>query len=153
MKSSGVRNFSIAVVCIVAGLSSRSAAAQSAQAPCDLLTAAQVGTAIGAGVGAPQAIGTSGCSWSAPHIIVSLSLWDGNKWDRMRTTPPGTTKTSVAGLGDEAFSTTMGKPDKQFVTLHVRKGAVAYVFKVYGVSASQQASMENALAVNLLARL
>lgn len=153
MKSTGVRNFSIAVVCIAAGLSSRSAAAQGAAAPCSLLTAAQVSAAIGAGVNAPQAIGTTGCSWSAPHIIVSLSLWDGSKWDKMKTPLPGASRTPVAGLGDDAFSTTLGKPDKQFVTLNVKKGATAYVFKVYGVSASQQTSMENTLAQNVLARL
>jgi hypothetical protein len=152
MKSSGVRNFSIAVICIAAGLSSRSAAAQGASAPCNLLTAAQVGTAVGASVGAPQVIGTTGCSWSAPHIIVSVSLWDASKWEQMKTPLPGAAKTSVAGLGDDAFLTTIGKPDKQFVTLSVKKGATAYVFKVYGVSAPRQASMENTLAADVLAK-
>lgn len=152
MKSNGVRNFSIAVVCIVAGLSSRSAAAQGVGAPCNLLTEAQIGAVIGASVSSPQAIGTTGCSWSAPHIIVSLSLSDARRWDQMKAPFPGATKTSVSGLGEDAFSTTIGKPDKAFVTLNVKKGITAYVFKVYGVSASQQASMEKALAARVLAK-
>lgn len=152
MKSNGVRNFSIAVVCIAAGLSSRSAAAQGVRAPCSLLTQAQIGAVIGASVSAPQAIGTTGCSWSAPHIIVSLSLSDASKWDQMKAPFPGAAKASVSGLGEDAFSITMGKPEKAFVTLNVKKGATAYVFKVYGVSASRQASMEKALAADVLAK-
>jgi hypothetical protein len=152
MKLHGARNFGIAVVCIVAGLSSRSAAAQNAEAPCGLLTVAEISAVIGAAASAPQAIGTTGCSWSAPHIIVSVSLWDGSKWDQLRTPFPGATRTSVSGLGDDAFSTTLGKPDKAFVTLSIKKGATAYVLKVYGVRASQQASMEKALAVHVLAK-
>jgi hypothetical protein len=152
MKSNFSRHFITACICVSAVLGSRTAAAQSP--PCSLLTSAQVTAAVGVSVGAAQPIANTGCSWSGPHMIVTVSLWDGSKWDQMKTPLPNMNRTAVSGLGDDAFYTTMGSASlKQFTTLSVKKGATAYVIKVYGGTVADQMSMEKALAGNVLANL
>jgi hypothetical protein len=154
MKSNYLRHFVTACICLSAVLGSRTAAAQSGVAPCSLLTSAQVTAAVGVSVGAAQPIATTGCSWTAPHIIVTLSLWDGSKWDQMKTPVPGMNRTAVSGLGDDAFYTTMGPASgKQTATLSVKKGSTAYLIKVYGPNVTDEMSMEKALAGNVLANL
>ena len=154
MKSNYLRHFVTACICLSAVLGSRTAAAQSGVAPCSLLTSAQVTAAVGVSVGAAQPIATTGCSWTAPHMIVTLSLWDGSKWDQMKTPVPGMNRTPLSGLGDDAFLTTMGSASsKQFVTLSVKKGGTAYQIKVYGPAVTEQMSMEKTLAGNVLANL
>jgi hypothetical protein len=153
MKPNYSRHFIVACVCVSAALGSKTAAAQSA-APCSLLTSAQVTAAVGVNVGAAQPIATTGCSWSAPHVIVTVSLWDGSKWDQMKAPAPGMNRTAVSGLGDDAFYTTMGPASgKQFATLSVKKGSTAYLLKVYGPNLTEQMSMEKTLAGNVLANL
>lgn len=153
MTSNRARHFIIACICASAVLGSRTAAAQSA-GPCSLLTAAQVTAAVGVSVGAAQPIANTGCSWSAPHIIVTVSLWDGSKWNQMKTTLPGMNRTPVSGLGDDAFYTTMGSASsKQFATLSIKKGGTAYLIKVYGPAVADQMSMEKTLAGNVLKNL
>ncbi len=152
MKSNFSRHFLIACICISAILGSRTAAAQAA--PCSLLTSAQVTAAVGVSVGEAQPIANTGCQWSAPHMLVTVSLWDGSKWDKMKTPVPGMNRSSVSGLGDDAFYTTMGPASgKQFATLSIKKGGTAYLIKVYGPSVSEQMSMEKTLAGNVLAKL
>jgi hypothetical protein len=154
MKTNYSRLFVIACICVSAALGSKTAAAQSATAPCSLLTSAQVTAAVGVSVGAAQPIANTGCSWTAPHMIVTLSLWDGSKWDRMKTPVPGMSRTPVSGLGDDAFYTTLGPASgKQIATLSVKKGSTAYLIKVYGPNVTDQMSMEKALAGNVLAHL
>jgi hypothetical protein len=71
----------------------------------------------------------------------------------MKAPLPGMTRSSVSGLGDDAFSSTMGT-GKQLVVLSVKKGATAYRFKVYGVdSPSDQLSIEKTLAADVLTTL
>jgi hypothetical protein len=154
MKSNYPRYFIITCICISATLGSRTAAAQSAPTPCSLLTSAQVTAAVGVSVGAAQPIANTGCSWSGPHMMVTVSLWDGNKWEQMKTPLSGMSRTPVSGLGDDAFYTTMGPASgKQLATLSVKKGITAYLIKVYGPSVTDQMSMEKTLAGNLLAVL
>jgi hypothetical protein len=102
MKSKGSRHFIVAcgIALTVLGLSA--ADAQAGPAPCSLLTSAQVSAAVGVSVSAAQPIAAAGCSWSAPHMIITLSLWDGSGWESMKAPLPGVTKTSVSGLGDDA---------------------------------------------------
>jgi hypothetical protein len=154
MKSSYSRHFITACICATAALGSKTAAAQSAPTPCNLLTSAQVTAAVGVSVGAAQPIANTGCSWSAPHMIVTVSLWDANKWDQMKAPFPGTSRNSVSGLGDDAFYSTMGPATgKQFATLSIKKGSTAYLIKVYGPNVNDQMSMEKSLAGNMLAAL
>lgn len=152
MKSNFSRYFINTCICVSAILGSRTAAAQAA--PCSLLTSAQVTAAVGVSVGAAQPIANTGCQWSAPHMLVTVSLWDGNTWDKMKTPVPGMNRTPVSGLGDDAFYTTMGPASgKQFATLSIKKGSTAYLIKVYGPSVTEQMSMEKTLAGNVLAHL
>jgi hypothetical protein len=152
MKSNFSRHFIIACICVSATFGSRTAAAQAA--PCSLLTSAQVTAAVGVSVGEAQPIANTGCQWSAPHMLVTVSLWGGSKWDKMKTPVPGMNRTPVSGLGDDAFYTTMGPASgKQFATLSIKKGGTAYLIKVYGPSVSEQMSMEKTLAGNVLAKL
>jgi hypothetical protein len=143
---------SVASICILAGMGSSIAAAQ-ATAPCSLLTPAQVTAAVGATVSAGQPIATTGCSWSAPHIIATLSLSDASDWQKKKAPLAGVTRTSVAALGDDAFQTTVGSPGRESTTLTVKKGNTAYMIRVYGVALSEQVSMEKALAGAVLAKL
>ena len=153
MKSNYSRYCIIACICASAALGSKTAAAQSA-APCSLLTSAQVTAVVGVSVGAAQPIANTGCSWTAPHMMVTVSLWDGSKWDQMKTPLPGMNRTPVSGLGDDAFYTTMGSASsKQFATLSVKKGGTAYLIKVYGPTMTEQMSMEKTLAGDVLAKL
>ncbi len=82
-------------------------------------------------------------------MIVTVSLWDGSKWDQMKAPLPGASRTPASGLGEDAFYTTLG----QFVTLNVKKGSTAYLIKVYGPNVTDQMSMEKTLAGNMLANL
>src|ERR1700729_739439 len=152
MKSNFSRYFIITCICASATLASRTAAAQAA--PCSLLTSAQVTAAVGVSVGEAQPIANTGCSWSAPHMIVTVSLWDENKWDQMKTPVPGMSRTPISGLGDDAFYTTLGPASgKQIATLSVKKGSTAYLIKVYGPSVTDQMSMEKTLAGSVLTKL
>jgi hypothetical protein len=154
MKSNYSRHFIVACICATAVLGSKTAAAQSAPTPCSLLTSAQVTAAVGVSVGAAQPIANTGCSWTAPHMIVTVSLWDANKWDQMKAPVPGMNRNSVSGLGDDAFYTTMGPASgKQIATLSVKKGSTAYLIKVYGPTVTEQMSMEKTLARNVVATL
>jgi hypothetical protein len=153
MKSNCSRHFILGATGALAALGLGMADAQAGPAPCSLLSSAEVSAAVGANVGAAQPIATTGCSWSAPHIIVTVSLWDASKWAKMKAGLPGISTSSVAGLGDDAFFSTMGSAEKQFTTLTVKKGDTAYVIKVYGGSAAEQMSSEKTLAGNVLAKL
>jgi hypothetical protein len=146
-------HFIFACICSLSGFGLWTAAAQAGPAPCSLLTSAEVSAAVGANVGAAQPIANTGCSWSAPHIIVTVSLWDASDWAKFKTPLPGTTRTAVSGFGDDAFFSTMGSAEKQFTTLTVKKGSTAYVIKVYGGNATDQLSKEKTLAGNVLAKL
>jgi hypothetical protein len=154
MKSNYLRHVVTACICLSAALGSRTAAAQSAAAPCSLMTSAQVTAALGVSVGAAQPIANTGCSWTALHMMVTVSLLDASKWDRMKTSVAGMNRTPVSGLGDDAFYTTMGSaPGKELATLTVKKGSTAYLIKVYGPTVTDQMSAEKTLAGNVLANL
>ncbi len=150
MKSTILQRIAIGAS-VFAAFGNLQAVAQSGSAPCGLLTPAQVSAAVGATVGNGEPIATTGCSWSWGRARATLSLWDASKWDQMKAPLPGMTKSSVSGLGDDAFAATMGT-SKQFAVLNVKKGAAVYVFKVYGVdNPSDQLSMEKTLAADVLA--
>ena len=88
-------------------------------------------------------------------MLVTVSLWDGSAsgWAKIKMPLPGVTKTAVSGLGDDALFSILGTEAKQFVTLNVKKGSTAYLFKVYGPTVTEQMTMEKTLAGNVLAKL
>jgi hypothetical protein len=129
------------------------AAAQGSIQPCALLTQAQVSAALGVGVDAGQAIGTTGCQWSPPKqpgVIVTVSLWDGTKFAAGKAATPSIPKEPVTGLGDDAYFAIVG----HLTSLSVKKGAVNVVFHVYGVpDQASQESIEKSLASEALANM
>jgi len=63
--------------------------------------------------------------------------------------PPETTKTSIAGLGDEAIFTGV----QNFSSLWVRKGTKFPLIRIYGLSVSDAQTKLKALATNALSKL
>jgi hypothetical protein len=88
-------------------------------------------------------------------MVVTLSIWDGSAsgWGKIKTPLPGVTKAAVPGVGDDAIFSTLGPAAKQYVTLSVKKGNTAYLFKVYGPTVTEQMTMEKMLAADVLAKL
>jgi hypothetical protein len=132
-------------------------AAQPSPGPCALLTAAQVSSALGVTVGAGAPIATTGCSWTAPDFMTTVSVMDASRWEEMKAPLPGITRTPVAALGDDAFFTVLGEKIGAggMPILTVKRGGTAYVLKVYTRlrSVSEQMAIERRLAANLLAAL
>ena len=121
--------------------------------PCKLLISTQVAAALGGTFAAGQSIGTTGCSWTSakPHVIVTVSLWPPEGWDRLKGSPlPGTSITPAGGIGDDAFYATLA----QYTVLYVKKGKTVFLIKVYGVQdQAKQMSAEKTLALEALERL
>ncbi len=138
---------------LAAGIFLASAACVALGAPvdaCKLLTPAQVGAALGADAGAAQAIGSTGCQWSAQPLRVTLVRYDASGWQKMNQPLPGVTRTQLAGVGDDAVYTTLGS----LTTLSVKKGEGVFVIRVYGVHPqARQMAVEKSLARDALANL
>jgi hypothetical protein len=132
--------------------------AQTGASPCTLLTASQVGAAIGTPVGAGTSLGMT-CNWTAPGYITTLWLRNAGDWQRLKAPFPGrgVTKTAISGLGDDAFSSVASTADgsQAFATLSVLKGNTAFEIKVYSKlrSAPDQLAIEKTLAADILASL
>jgi len=137
---------------VVPGL--RVARAQAPSDPCAQLTPAQVSAALGETVAAGQKAGTKTCSWSAnkpTHQVVSLMYSPPGDWNTRKTRPmPGVTKTSVSGVGDEAFVETAAN----FSTLYVKKGSTIFMVRVYGVpDVGKQLAIEKPIAQAVAAKV
>jgi len=138
-------------------LGSASASVASAQAPsdpCAQITPAQVSAALGETVGAGQKINTVTCSWTADkptHQIVTLSYSPPGDWNTLKTRPqPGTTKSGVSGIGDDAIAGTLAN----FTTLFVKKGSTTFMVKVYGVTdPAKQLAIEKPIAQAVVGKL
>jgi len=142
------------VVCVLVASGLRVASAQAPSDPCAQLTAAQVSAALGETVAAGQKAGTKTCSWSAnkpTHQIVSLMYSPPGDWNTRKTRPmPGVTKTSVSGVGDEAFAETAAN----FTTLYVKKKSTIFMVRVYGVpDVGRQLAIEKPLAQAVAAKV
>jgi hypothetical protein len=138
-------------VLVVSGI--RTADAQAPSDPCAQLTTAQVSAALGEAVAAGQKAGTKTCSWTAnkpTHQIVSLMYSPPGDWNTRKTRPmPGVTKTSVSGVGDEAFAETAAN----FTTLYVKKKSTIFMVRVYGVpDVGRQLAIEKPIAQAVAAK-
>lgn len=120
--------------------------------PCKLLTAEEIGHAVGGSV-SPSPLGSTGCFWKGTSQTVSIVLRDASAWQRITAPGPGMTKTSVSGLGDAAqYSGLSGKDDN--LTLSVKQGAKVIVLTATGVKGAEKTrSAEAALARLALGRL
>jgi hypothetical protein len=142
---------------IIASLIHSDRLAAQAPAACALLTAAQVGAAVGASFSAGAPLGAS-CTWTAPHLIVTLSLKSASDWQQSKSAgqTPGISKAPVSGLGDDAFSMTLGgNSGRTLETLTVLKGNTAYTFKLYSQAhnGAQQLAIEEKLAGEVMSQL
>lgn len=131
----------------------RAAYAQAPNDPCAQVTAAQVSAALGESVAAGKQAGTKTCSWSADkptHQIVSLMYSPPGDWNTRKTRPmPGVTKSSVSGIGDEAFAETAAN----FTTLYVKKKSTIFMVRVYGVpDVGRQLAIEKPIAQAVAAK-
>jgi hypothetical protein len=128
---------------------------------CALLTAAQVGSAVGT----PMNEGAyttptfkKTCTWTAAHAgangVKIVTVWfegvemfaGGLKAARN----PGVSTSSIGGLGDSAYYLTVGN----FVALHVKKGGAALKVAVYAsLPADRVQAMEKTLAQAVVAKL
>jgi hypothetical protein len=140
------------LICVLALLASPGVS-RAAPDPCKLVTPAQVAAALGGTFAAGEPIGTTGCSWTSatPHVIVTVSLWPPEGWDRLKGSPlPGTSIKPAGGIGDDAFYATLA----QYTMLYVKKGKIVFLVKVYGVQdQAKQASAEKTLALEALEHL
>ena len=138
------------LVCTVAAWAPRPAHTARAADPCALLTPTQISAVVKATVGKGDPIGTTGCQWMSPpvgdngSVRATLVLYDGGDFATMKTPLPGVTRTPAPGVGDDAFYSTVGT----LTTLTVKRGATAFVVRLYGVDGQQQQmTMEKALAL------
>ena len=141
-------------VCGLSVLAASRADAQSARDPCALVTQAQVTSALGAKVDPGQPIGKTGCQWSTDqkaktgHVMVTLSIWDENKWFSHKSTP-GIPMKPASGIGDDAYFATLG----DLTSLHVKKGKSTLDLRVYGLhDTTKQEEIERSVAKDALAR-
>ncbi|HEY2378062.1 MAG TPA: hypothetical protein VGH98_18955 [Gemmatimonadaceae bacterium] len=142
----------VASLLVASGL--RAAGAQAPSNPCAQVTVAEVSAALGETVAAGQQAGTKTCSWSAnkpTHQVVSLMYSPPGDWQTRKTRPmPGITKTSVSGVGDEAFTETAGN----FSTLYVKKGSTTFMVRVYGVpDLGRQLAIQKPIAQKVAAKV
>ena len=142
------------VVSVLVASGLRAAGAQAPSDPCAQVTAAQVSAALGETVAAGQKAGTKTCSWSAnkpTHQVVSVMYSPPGDWNTRKTRQlPGDTKTSVSGIGDEAFAETASN----FTTLYVKKGSTTFMVRVYGVpDPGRQLAVEKSIAQTLAAKV
>jgi len=144
----------VAVVCALAASSVATGYARMPADPCKLLTSAQVTAALGTAVGAAESITSdnTACKWQTPKPPTQMVTLQVLPAERVFTdkTVVGQKKTSVSGLGDESVSGVLGA----WKVLSVKKGAIAFTLKVYGVKdLDKQAAIEKELAVEVLAKL
>ena len=142
------------VVYALAASGLRAASAQAPSDPCAQVTPAEVSAALGETVAAGQKAGTKTCSWSAnkpTHQVVSLMYSPPGDWNTRKTRPMiGVTKTSVSGVGDEAFAETAA----DFTTLYVKKGGTIFMVRVYGVpDVGRQVAIEKTIAQTVAAKV
>jgi hypothetical protein len=132
----------------------------SAAEACGLLTAEEIGHALGATVSNTTPLGTTGCIWATNSSKVTLTLKDARdpaRWARVTTPFPGMTKSSISGLGDAAQITVAaegGNAKDAHATLSVKQGANIITLQVDGPKdPNQQSTLEQSLARLALARL
>ncbi len=134
---------------------SGTAGAQLPADPCAPLSQGQVASAVGVPVGPGTKITPAACQWMWTNKVtstvrVTLQFVPGSDFAGMKAPTPGIKESTVAGLGDDAFFATIAS----LTTLTVKKGNVAFVVRVYGVTGQlKQESMEKTMAEAVLMRL
>jgi hypothetical protein len=135
-------------------ISAASGAAQVPSNPCTQVTSAQVSTALGETVSAGKQGPPMTCTWEAnvpKHEIVTLMFSPPGDWNtRKNGQHPGITEAAVSGVGDDAITLALGN----LVTLFVKKGAVTFMVRVYGVpDSAKQLAIEKPIALVVASHL
>jgi hypothetical protein len=137
----------------LAGGTAPGADAAPAVDPCSLLTTAQVSSAIGGAAQPGQPINKTGCSWSStsPKAMVTISFDNLGTYASMKAGhSPVVSKTSVSGVGEDAYYSTMGPT----TTLTVKKGDTYFVVRVYGFpDPAKQKEIEKTLGAQAAAKM
>lgn len=121
---------------------------------CALLTAEQMGDALGAKVGAGKYVSpgfTKTCTWTAPGVIVTLMLQSVEAFQAGKGAPVPSVVTAASGVGDDAYYLTVGN----IVGLGVKNGTAAFKVTVYSSSLpmERKQKIEKALAQQVLTKL
>jgi hypothetical protein len=121
---------------------------------CALLTAEQVGAALGAKMGAGKYVSpgfTKTCTWNAPGVIVTLMLQNAKAFQAGKAAPVPSEVTPASGLGDDAYYLAVGN----IVGLIVKKGTAAFKVTIYNSSLPMETKqqIEKTLAQQVLTKL
>lgn len=123
---------------------------------CQILSAAQVGAALGATVQEGTHVSpafTKTCTWIVKDggVIVTLNIQDMAMFQAGKGALPGKEVSSASGVGDESYYIGAGPT----VGLEVKKGASAFKVSVYGsskYSLDQRKAIEKTLAQQAAAK-
>jgi hypothetical protein len=121
--------------------------------PCSLLTPAQVTAVFGVTFPAGKQVTPTFCQWASSGTSgvkrLTVVLEPASGFAAAKTPLAGITKTSVAGVGDDAVSITAGTT----CSLVVKKGTTVFSVRVYGVPLNEARDKEKALALEILKKL
>jgi len=128
--------------------------------PCALLTAAQASAALGGTVGEGKPVVGKVCQWQqqgktgAELLKLDVNLITPDRFARMKSVTAGTV-TSVGGLGDDAYYSTLKTGRTSISTLNVKKGDAAVVIRVSGGAKplEEYQAKEKAVAQAILPKL
>ena len=104
---------------------------------CGLLTPAQASAALGGTVGAGKSVESTACQWAQQGrpgdvlLKLDVNLVTPERYARLKSVTVGTV-TPAAGLGDDAYYSTLQQGRTTLTTLNVRKGNTAVVIRVSG---------------------
>jgi hypothetical protein len=117
---------------------------------CDLASAAEVATAIGAATGSPQSDQVGGCSWMSARGGVSIQPQEGGRskfeFDRGRTQEA----TAIPGIGDDAFGF---QSLAGFVQINLLRGEHYVVIILQSEGSNDRMQSATALAASVAARM
>jgi hypothetical protein len=127
---------------------------------CALLTTAEVTAALGGSIAPGNALATGVCQWSQQGkpgdvlLKLDVTLMTPDHFTRLKTVTIGTV-TNVAGLGDEAFYSTLTQGQTTLTTLNIKKGGAAVTIRVSGGKkpAAEYQAKEKAVALALVPKL
>jgi hypothetical protein len=125
---------------------------------CSLITQAEAASALGEPVdaGTVPEPGAHSCLFSASTGItinsVEISITTGSGFDSSKKSIPGLTITKVSGIGDDAYTVSIGAG---FLVLNVKKGQITFSVSVLRKSASNDdlLAAEKTLAMAILGRI
>lgn len=128
--------------------------------PCALLTAAQVSAALGATVSAGKPLASTVCQWQQEgktgieSLKLDVTMITPDRFARMKSVTIGTV-TAAAGIGDDAYYSTLKTGSTITTTLNVKKGNTAVVIRVFGGKkpVEEYQAKEKALAQAILPKL